>query len=136
MMIDPILWQPLRFAEPVASTSSSEAGPWLVPSSTLLNVTPPAHATPAVACVTAPVHHSNKGKDWALPSSEVDVHANPWYPSQLPPVFTQCYAEQEHQLKAKEQHAAEQHDLEHCMKNTVEAYGWSQVCLLEYGAYY
>ncbi|KAG2743344.1 hypothetical protein P692DRAFT_20686534, partial [Suillus brevipes Sb2] len=55
---------------------------------------------------------------------------NPHYPSQLPPNSIQCYAEQEQQLKTTAHQAAEQRNLEHRMKNTVEVYGWSKV----YGA--
>ncbi|KAG2123975.1 hypothetical protein BD769DRAFT_1669807 [Suillus cothurnatus] len=101
----------------------------LLPTSAIAHAPP--LPTPAVAHSpsqgnNAYLHHSNKGKDWALPPSEVDIHANPRYPSQLPPVFTQHYAEQEQQLKAAEHQAAKQRDLEHHMKNTVEAYGWSK----------
>jgi hypothetical protein len=105
--------------------------PSQVPASAVVAHTPSQVPTPAIA--HAPSQgRSNKGKDWALPPSEVDMHANPHYPSQLPPVFTQCYAKQEQQLKAMEHEAAEQRDVEHQMKNTVEVYGWSKVCFLRY----
>ncbi|KAG1731214.1 uncharacterized protein EDB91DRAFT_1252276 [Suillus paluster] len=119
MAIDPALRVPPR---PVASTSAPTAGPSTISPEAQ---GPPAAAVPAVSSA-AVAHCSNKGKDCALPSSEVDIHANPHYPSQLPPVFTQHYAEQEQQLKAMEHQAAEQRDLEHHTKNTVEAYGWSE----------
>ncbi|KAG1788630.1 uncharacterized protein HD556DRAFT_1447661 [Suillus plorans] len=112
-----------------APTSSAVAHtPSQLPTSSGATYTPSQVPTPAIAHASSEgrSYPSNKGKDRALPPSEVDIHANPRYPSQLPPVFTQRYAEQEQQLKATAHQAAKQRNLEHRMKNTVEVYGWSK----------
>jgi hypothetical protein len=114
---------------PVSWEAKSVLGVISSGASAVVTHTPSQIPTPAIA--HAPSQgHSNKGKDRALPPSEIDMHVNPCYPSQLPPVFTQHYAEQEQQLKVMEHEAAKQHDVEHWMKNTVEVYGWSKVHFL------
>ncbi|KAG2354901.1 hypothetical protein BDR07DRAFT_1381921 [Suillus spraguei] len=112
----------------VPTSSAVAHTPSQLPTSSGATYTPSQVPTPAIAHASSEgrSYPSNKGKDRALPPSEVDIHANPCYPLQLPPAFTQRYAEQEQQLKATAHQAAEQHNLEHRMKNTVEVYGWSK----------
>ncbi|KAG1890519.1 uncharacterized protein F5891DRAFT_1198141 [Suillus fuscotomentosus] len=79
---------------------------------------PPASVTPAASRESSagpsnlPVTRTKKGKARAV--EDVDMLANSRHPSQLPPVFTQRYAEQE--LR----------DLAWCAANTIYAYGWSK----------
>ncbi|KAG2032177.1 hypothetical protein BDR03DRAFT_1015477 [Suillus americanus] len=120
MVIDPALRVPP--SQLAKAPSVVQPAPALIS----LNVqvpTPAVTHTPSQMPISSAVAHT---PSQALPPSEVDMHANPRYLSQLPPVFTQCYAEQEQQLKAMEHQAAKQHNLEHCIKNTVEVYGWSK----------
>ncbi|KAG1839960.1 hypothetical protein DFJ58DRAFT_733057 [Suillus subalutaceus] len=91
------------------------------------SVTPAATQEPSARPSNLPIARSKvnrKGK--ARASEDIDMLANSRHPSQLPPVFTQCYAEQELILQQKKARDAEQCDLVRCVANTIHAYGWSK----------
>ncbi|KIK32807.1 hypothetical protein CY34DRAFT_100723 [Suillus luteus UH-Slu-Lm8-n1] len=91
---------------------------------------PPTSTTPATTRESSagpsklPVTRTKKGKAHAV--EDVDMLAHSRHPSQLPPVFTQRYAEQELILQQQKTREAEQRDLARCAANTIHAYGWSK----------
>ncbi|KAG1753578.1 uncharacterized protein EDB91DRAFT_1242561 [Suillus paluster] len=91
---------------------------------------PPTSMTPATTQESSagpsklPVTCTKKGKARAV--KDVDMLTHSCHPSQLPPVFTQRYAEQELILQQQKTQDAEQHDLARCAANTIHAYGWSK----------
>ncbi|KAG1825235.1 hypothetical protein DFJ58DRAFT_738553 [Suillus subalutaceus] len=131
-VINPVLMQA---SLPGASTTT----PWSSNASSLFLSSVPSHSTsttPASSAsesavslhptTTIPATSRSKGKQRAMaPAQEGDFYANPRYPSQLPPVFTNAYAMQEEECLRKHQAEILKHELAVTAKNTVMVFGWA-----------
>ncbi|KAG1875861.1 hypothetical protein C8R48DRAFT_768715 [Suillus tomentosus] len=132
-VIDPVLIQ-ASLPGPSTTTSSSNAS-----SSSSSNVSSSSSfpSAPSNSTATTPasiLHHTttiptasqSKGKQRAIaPAQEGDFYANPRYPSQLPPVFTNAYAMQEEEHLRKHQAEILEHELAVTAQNMVMAFGWA-----------
>ncbi|KAG1844283.1 hypothetical protein C8R48DRAFT_780339 [Suillus tomentosus] len=134
-VIDPVLIQaslpgPTSTKTPSSSSSSSSVSLSSFPSAPSSSTsTIPTSSTSAVvlhSTTTVTTTSKGKGKQRAtVPALENDFYANPRYPSQLPPVFTNAYATQEEERLRKHQAEILEHELALTAQNTVMAFGWA-----------
>ncbi|KAG1887855.1 hypothetical protein F4604DRAFT_1916701 [Suillus subluteus] len=134
-VIDPVLIQaslpgPSSTKMLSSSSSSSNVSSLSFPSAPSSSTsTIPTSSTSVVvlhSTTTVTTTSKGKGKERAtVLAPENDFYANPRYPSQLPPVFTNTYATQEEERLRKHQAELLERELALTAQNTVMVFGWA-----------